>query len=874
MKKNRILIIILIILCLFGCTNKNDDEIKYVETDLYPKIAQHSNLVFTIDENAMNSMEAEMIASLQGIVAKTNASIYIINNLEKHDWLETIQEKNDLTVRNVSNPWELVDLFKNHIKDQKYVLYKSNYEKDALMFDQTINYATTVAGVESYLMISESLEAEAKLHNLSLGKDVRDYNTARVFNEYKDRLNKDVLIHQTPAKWQLRDYSIAVGAMCFYSDFYDGENVKDQILSWANKNIPILGWTENEINFVESNSIHGKITLASDWSANLSFTSSFGENSSFKQKNYVQRDLTKENKHYVAIVMSDGDNLQWMQNGFTSDSKFYGSEYRGNFPMTWTISPAMADLTPSILDYIYENGTTNDQFIAGPSGVGYVNMAGYNSEYLKEYSQITASYMKETDMQYINLLDNSINTNALDELAKYDSVQGGVWSVGDKYIEGAGGVYWSNDKPFVTMRETLWRIPGDDAGNNYYGFVERVAQRINEYKIDPTSIEGYTVVVAHAWSIGSMNYLSRFVELLDDDVELVTVGELLELVKENVPHENKKYLDDIQPSDIKDLAEISSEQYHVAQLNNLQLEEQRSFIFTENTRKYKWQFGNGGLQYDFGGYSTEGIKLDGSDLEDVIDPMPNSWTVNKFKITEDDKILRIYAHTGSDADVNYRVRVIWIENGVLHSEVLSSLDYEKQLSDHGWYKMNGSSPLLYNYDLTKYINKEVFISIEQDDTGDGSGEVVNISRIEIQSSFEDIKEKVQWTKSDLETYWKVSGTTTNHKEGVCLEGENAKIYNNVVINGSQLKIAMRKFQRSHIEEQDITGYAIVKINGEVIRARNAFTDYIQVTNIDEWYYYVYDVSQYVGQEVTLEIISVSIDGVVGEHICVSSVVFQ
>ena len=424
------------------------------------------------------------------------------------------------------------------------------------------------------------------------------------------------------------------------------------------------------------------------------------------------------------------------------------------------------------------------------------------------------------------------------------------------------------------MRETLWRIPGDDAGNNYYGFVERVAQRINEYKIDPTSIEGYTVVVAHAWSIGSMNYLSRFVELLDDDVELVTVGELLELVKENVPHEDKKYLDDIQPSDIKDLAEISSEQYHVAQLNNLQLEEQKSFIFTGNTRKYKWQFGNGGLQYDFAGYLSEGIKLDGSDLEDVIDPMPNSWTVNKFKITENDKILRIYAHTGSDADVNYRVRVLWVENGVLYSDVLNSLDYEKQLSDHGWYKMNGSSPLLYNYDLTKYINQEVFISIEQDDTGDGSGEVVSISRIEIQSSFEDIKEKVQWTKSDLETYWKVSGTTTNHKEGICLEGENAKIYNTIVINGSQLKIAMRKFQRSYMEEQDITGYAILKINGEIIRARNAFTDYIQVTNTNEWYYYVYDVSEYVGQEVTIEIISVSIDGVVGEHICVSSLVFQ
>ena len=82
----RLLMIFLIALCLVGCKGKDKEEIKYVNTDLYPKIQNHSNLVFTINESMMTSVETEMVVSLQGIVAKTNASIYIINSQEIVLW--------------------------------------------------------------------------------------------------------------------------------------------------------------------------------------------------------------------------------------------------------------------------------------------------------------------------------------------------------------------------------------------------------------------------------------------------------------------------------------------------------------------------------------------------------------------------------------------------------------------------------------------------------------------------------------------------------------------------------------------------------------------------------------------------------------------
>lgn len=869
------LIAVLACCLILAACNKEEERVSYTSTDLFWRAPSRSAVVYSINTDNMTAQETEMVASLQGIVAKQSAAIYIDSDDESAQWLEYASQKYGFIVEKISDPWQLVYMFGAYVNGGKYVVYNSHGDTDTTLFDQTINYATTVSAAEGYLMVAASLEDEAIAAGLSRGKDVRLSDTEEIFNEYKDRLTKRLLVHQNPSKWELRDYAIAAGAMCFYSDYYDGSNIKDQILSWAEPNTPILGWTENEVNFVESNSIHSKITVAADWSSNLSLYSSFEQDESVSPSNYDDTVPQVQNKHYVAIVMSDGDNLQWMDNGFATDKKYFGSEYRGEFPMTWTIAPSMFNLAPHILDYLYENGTANDQFIAGPSGVGYVNATHYNSSSLAGYAQLTASYMNATGLDYVNLLDSTVDASVLGEFAKYDSVKGGVWSIGDKYIEGYGGVYWANDKPFVCMRETLWRIAGDDDSNAYYGFVERVAQRINNYKVDPTSIEGYTVVVAHAWSIGTMDYISRFVEALDDDVEVVTVGQLLDLVSANVKHENVPYPDDISPEDITDLAPISSEQYRASDIDKLQIDAERTFAFDgTGVSAYKWQFGDGGLQYDSAGYSTEGIKLDGSDLNDVIDPMPNAWTINKFTLTEQDKYMRLFASISSGADVNMRVRVLWTENGELRSEVLQSLSYEKELSEFGWYLFDSDSPLVYIYDLSEYAGRTVAVSIEQDDTGDGDGEILFLSRLEIAETLTDGSDMSSWNISDIAAYWTKTGDVARHTEGICLEGENAALSNTVTVRGGTLCISMRKFRRPNYEGQDITAYVVVKIDGNVVRLTDAVTDYIEVGNTDENFYYTYDVSTYVGQSVRLEIVSIAVNGVVGEHACVSEILFR
>lgn len=47
-------------------------------------------------------------------------------------------------------------------------------------------------------------------------------------------------------------------------------------------------------------------------------------------------------------------------------------DHRGKIALNWTISPALVDIAPGILNYYYRTATPLDGFVAGPSGMGYL----------------------------------------------------------------------------------------------------------------------------------------------------------------------------------------------------------------------------------------------------------------------------------------------------------------------------------------------------------------------------------------------------------------------------------------------------------------------------------------------------------------------
>lgn len=122
---------ILLVLCCAGLVacDKHPSDDTPAETDLFWKAPNYSQVVYVVKANALTAQELEMVVSLQGIVAQTSATIYIDYDSDSAMWLKQLTELYGVHVQYADNCWQLVETFRNYIKDDKYVLYSSTHDK-------------------------------------------------------------------------------------------------------------------------------------------------------------------------------------------------------------------------------------------------------------------------------------------------------------------------------------------------------------------------------------------------------------------------------------------------------------------------------------------------------------------------------------------------------------------------------------------------------------------------------------------------------------------------------------------------------------------------------------------------------------------------
>jgi hypothetical protein len=140
----------------------------------------------------------------------------------------------------------------------------------------------------------------------------------------------------------------------------------------------LLGWASSEIDFVALASKYDIYVHASDYALNLAVLTQFEFDNAqlpFQQKQ-MSAVPTQPQTHTVCFLMTDGDNLQWLLNDFTINPSWWASPSRGKLPLGWTLSPALSELAPTVMQMLYrgavnESATQSDYFVAAPSGVGY-----------------------------------------------------------------------------------------------------------------------------------------------------------------------------------------------------------------------------------------------------------------------------------------------------------------------------------------------------------------------------------------------------------------------------------------------------------------------------------------------------------------------
>ncbi|MCD8372925.1 MAG: hypothetical protein LUD27_06470 [Clostridia bacterium] len=507
---------------LAACTNKPSDTSYGYDDDFtyYQEMVMNSEkklYVFNRSES-LSFDELVLAEAIQGIYARTDAKYYLYTSGSYETWLDDLVDNYGFTTEDIT----LEEMVADYIADygNGYVLY------DRETLPETVNCACSIAGVTNYLPVDKSLQSAAEGYGLELKVDASEMTEMECFSQYKDQLNNTGLVQIDNELTYMRDYGIACGYFFIWREGLDSEDLmfRGEVHDWVEENSPVFGWVPNdEAQDVTVASQYGQFVLASDYCYNMTVfacKNAFGE-FSFTQPNKSTQVVAEQGKHYVCIMMSDGDNLQTWYNTFPFSSSYLAAE-RGDFAMGWSLSPSLSDLGQNVLNYIQRNAADSDYYVCSVSGQGYIYPQVYPD--LEAYTKGLSSYLRRMDMSVVQILDSGYSASVIEAYSKIPELTGGIYCYGNKYQEGNGSVYWANDKPFVSIRESLWNAD-----------VAAMAQRINNYAKDPTSIEGYTAINLHPWSMTYQD-VEELVSLLDDDVVVVTADDFIRLITENVPH--------------------------------------------------------------------------------------------------------------------------------------------------------------------------------------------------------------------------------------------------------------------------------------------------------------------------------------------------
>jgi hypothetical protein len=221
--------------------------------------------------------------------------------------------------------------------------------------------------------------------------------------------------------------------------------------------------------------------------------------------------------------MTDGDNIQWLLGDFADNANWYGSPDRGIVPIGWTVSPALAELAPTVLKCLYDSarsGSGSDYFVAGPSGMGY-QYPDYFS-YPDSAAAISGRMMQKADLSIVNVIGDAYEPEDLTGYFAQPNIDGMFYYTFDAGYTGLRGFSTCvNNKPFISARYTLW---------NSYASAPTLAAAIKALPKDPTIPDSYTLVSVHVWD-HNVDSIIASVQLFDSTIRVVSPDAFVKLFK-------------------------------------------------------------------------------------------------------------------------------------------------------------------------------------------------------------------------------------------------------------------------------------------------------------------------------------------------------
>ncbi|KGM95713.1 protein phosphatase [Clostridium botulinum] len=517
---------------LYSTINSNSNNL--FTDSYYIKNSKRPNHLYVISQDNLSPAEKTMISTLQGLVNNhCSSQIYTLNSSEPDYkiWLNDLKNNYGISYKIVSNPWQLLIIYKKYING--YVLYNNENNKDP-----SINNACSLASLNRCIAVDESIESKVRLYNINkLVGDCRNTTEDWAYNNlWNHGLNHSIVIQLSPDKSaSLRDYAIMTKSLVFYEDSVNKVSLRNKIFSSMKSNSICLGWGPDEFTNISTASKYGVSVVAADWSYNLSTLSSFPSGKFFQKTSHnIPRE---KNVHYVTFIMSDGDNQQWYLGNNYSSPKWYGSSKRGTFNLGWSISPSIYYLAPTVFNLYYRSATYcpfNDYFIVPPSGNGYMYPSKFDKTKLDNYIQKLDTYMKKVDQKYLTVIDNSsfYDKKLWDRFTKMPNIQGLFYLDYHRHDNYHGEIIWSNNKPIISCRDLLWaNLENEDQ------LINKINYRVNSGETNISNCNAYTLIYVHVWSknVDNIQYVVDKISK-NPKIRIVTPDTFVKLIKTNVAH--------------------------------------------------------------------------------------------------------------------------------------------------------------------------------------------------------------------------------------------------------------------------------------------------------------------------------------------------
>lgn len=165
---------------------------------------------------------------------------------------------------------------------------------------------------------------------LTITYDATDKTTEDAWHEFKDRCSNKALVLMPVQTGELREYAVKNNLFVLNLNKKNGTStggvntgIMNEILAWLAPGASVLGWesASGEDVFVSPVSAHGRLMLAADWSSNHGLTSAGAVSHAPALAKVINpRKINySASAHYVSFFLSDGDNYQWIMNGFDKD---------------------------------------------------------------------------------------------------------------------------------------------------------------------------------------------------------------------------------------------------------------------------------------------------------------------------------------------------------------------------------------------------------------------------------------------------------------------------------------------------------------------------------------------------------------------------